>query len=240
MGGGIILKPLIDFTGIYGISTTNLLSGSVVFAMSLSNAMTKKMLDPYRPVFVKEMKVIAVGSLAGGVVGNKIFWLMVSAWGERQSSIFQTTVLLVMNVWILYFTLKGLSKVYHVNKTLSVFALGLGIGTLASFLGIGGGPINIILLQLVMGFSLKEAVDYSLCMILFTQGANIILSVAAGKMGIDIFEQSLVYIFAGIAGGIFGRMISNRISEEKVQKVYVALIVLIIGIVGLTMVRYFL
>ena len=47
--------------------------------------------------------------------------------------------------------------------------LGLFLGVVSVFLGIGGGPLNIALLTLFFSFDMKECVVYSIATIFFSQ-----------------------------------------------------------------------
>lgn len=239
LGGGMILKPLIDFTGMYAITAVNFISGTITLFMSLSNAVTKKIIEPQKPVFTGEMKIIAIGSALGGTAGKILFSLMTEGTGDKMCSVLQSSVLLIINVLILYFTVKGIRVSYRIKNKAAVFLIGSSIGTLSSFLGIGGGPLNIITLKTMLGLDVKKTADYSLCMILFTQGASAVISAVSGETNVIMLKEIVIYMVAGIAGGISGRVISQRISEKTVNTIYICLLVIIMAIIVLTMFTYF-
>ncbi|WP_343030413.1 TSUP family transporter [Fundicoccus ignavus] len=60
-------------------------------------------------------------------------------------------------------------KHYAIDNWLVATVVGLSLGTISVFLGIGGGPLNVSLLLWLMSFTMKEAAVYSVAMIFFSQ-----------------------------------------------------------------------
>ncbi len=239
IGGGIIIKPTMDFVGLYEVSQINLISGLAVLSMSMSNAVMKKISAPQEKLFKKETLAIAIGSAIGGLTGKKLFRGMIMMAGESSSSIIQTTILIVLNLYILIKIFKPSYSTQKLKNNIGIFCLGTGVGTISSFLGIGGGPINISLLQYFMHLNIKDAANYSLIMILFTQFSYALFSFTDYRNLILGNHFVVLYVIAGIAGGALGRVIHKKISEEFAKKIYIVLVLSIIAIVLATMVKYF-
>ena len=68
IGGGVVIKPLLDATGVMSVSTVSFLSGLTVLAMSLisvyKNRKTKE-LDAKRSI------PLGLGAAVGGVLGKR-------------------------------------------------------------------------------------------------------------------------------------------------------------------------
>lgn len=239
IGGGIIIKPTMDFVGLYEVSQINLISGVAVLSMSLSNAIMKKITNPRERLLKRETTAIAIGSAVGGLAGKKLFHNLLFVVGEYLCSVTQTVLLIGLNLYILVRIFKPSYSQCRLTNHFGIFCLGLGVGTISSFLGIGGGPINISLLQFFMHLKIKDAANYSLIMILFTQFSYALFSVTDYSR---LFAENyfvILYVIAGIAGGALGRVIHKKISESLAKNIYVGLVVCIIGILIITMVKYF-
>ncbi|KKY00452.1 membrane protein, partial [Paraclostridium benzoelyticum] len=70
LGGGIIIKPVLDSLGNYALPTINLLSSSTIFIMSIVTVFYQlKKKDKINP---KNTIVVATGSVGGGIIGQKL------------------------------------------------------------------------------------------------------------------------------------------------------------------------
>ena len=76
--------------------------------------------------------------------------------------------------------------------------------------------------------STKEAAENSLYIIFFSQIASLLSSVVTNS--IPAFDPVVLIfmVIGGIAGGIFGRGLNKNISEKTVDKLFIALMVVII------------
>ena len=82
IGGGVIIKPVLDATGIMSVSNISFLSGCTVLAMSIVSV--------YKNVRAKTAKLnvriatgLAIGAALGGVVGKSMFQMLKSAVGNE-------------------------------------------------------------------------------------------------------------------------------------------------------------
>lgn len=91
IGGGVVIKPVLDATGIMNVSAASFLSGLTVIAMSMvsvyKNRKTRE-LDPVRSV------PIGLGAAVGGVLGKRLFVFVKEASGREQLAAFAQAVLL--------------------------------------------------------------------------------------------------------------------------------------------------
>ena len=108
--------------------------------------------------------------------------------------------------------------------------IGLVLGILSSFLGIGGGPINLVVLFFFFSMDTKTAAQNSLYIILFSQITGIMNSLVTKTVPEFSFWLLALMVAGGILGGMSGRAINKRIQEKVVDKLFLVLMVLIIGI----------
>ena len=116
--------------------------------------------------------------------------------------------------------------------------LGFGMGTLSSFLGIGGGPINLAVLYFFFSMDAKTAALNSIYVILFSQSASVLSTVVQGKVPQFSVPVLIVMIAGGILGGFAGRTISKKLDNRKVDILFRWMLILITAISCYNLWRY--
>ena len=101
-----------------------------------------------------------------------------------------------------------------------LFFIGLILGTIASFLGIGGGPINVMILVLLLNMDMKKAATTSVLIILLSQFTKLLL-IGLGE-GFSGYDLSMLYVMipGGIAGGFIGAHFNHRLDHDSVHKIF--------------------
>ena len=107
---------------------------------------------------------------------------------------------------------------------------GLILGVLAAFLGIGGGPLNMLALTGFYGMLHKEGALYSLFIIIFSQTAGIVTALVTGSGTMPQLSMLVTACAAGILGGVIGRRFAARMSNTAVRRLYNAALVFILAI----------
>lgn len=108
----------------------------------------------------------------------------------------------------------------------------------SAFLGIGGGPINLVVLFYFFSMPTKRAAQSSLYIILFSQATSTVASLATGgAAGVDML-MLVVMACCGILGGFAGRKVNSRIDDRAVDKLFIGLMVVIMGICVFNMIKY--
>ena len=115
--------------------------------------------------------------------------------------------------------------------------VGVFLGICSSFLGIGGGPINVALIIYLFSFDTKTATVCSLVTILFAQISK--LTTVALTTGFGVFDLSIapVMIVGAIAGGFIGASLNKKCSEAAVEKAFNAVQLLVLAISIFNIVR---
>ncbi|MFG6114881.1 sulfite exporter TauE/SafE family protein [Halobacillus sp. MO56] len=220
LGGGVIIKPVLDFAGHYDLATIGVLSASTVFAMSTVSLINFRKLDVN--VDVKVSSLIAIGSIVGGFIGKWIFnYFVINIGLDNMIGAIQSTVLaLILLVILIYFRWNPLFKSYVLKNPVAILLAGLVLGFLSAFIGIGGGPLNVAILALLFSMNGKEGVINSTFIILFSQFAALLLvTFTSGFEGLDLSMLGYM-IVGGVTGGFLGSTLLYKISDKGIAIVF--------------------
>ena len=228
IGGGIIIKPLLDAVGIFEFSVINFLSCCTVFSMSFYSVISSR--GDKEQVNQKTVFPLAVGAALGGIAG-KIMLKQIQQWAGNGDIVgcVQAFCLIIMTVGTLWYTIaKAKIKTLQIVSSGVCITIGLFLGIISSFLGIGGGPINLVVLSFFFSMHTKEAAKNSLYIILYSQLAGIIQMLFTRN--IPEFDKRilLLMMLGGIVGGILGRRWNRKITGEVVEQLFVILMLFII------------
>lgn len=231
IGGGVIIKPVLDSFGVLSVSSISFLSGCTVLAMTTYSVIRNK-LSGKSQVEKATGLPLALGAAAGGLIGKYLFSYVKSLSSDSDKvGAVQALCLLIVTVGTLIYTIyKAKIKTYQINNRAVSVMLGMFLGILSSFLGIGGGPINLVVLFFFYSMSTKQAAENSLYIIFFSQITSLLSTIVTGS--VPEFTVIILVFMAGggIAGGICGRMINKKIEERTVDKLFIALMCLMIVI----------
>lgn len=113
-------------------------------------------------------------------------------------------------------------------ETLGYVALGVGVGAVSSFLGIGGGTILVAVLVAVSGFGQQEAQATALAFMVPTATIGVI---STRRHGLGDLRQSTVLGVSGAVAAVGGALLALAIPSDTLR----VLFAIFIGILGLTM-----
>lgn len=230
MGGGVIIKPVLDFIGAHSVAAISFYSTVAVFTMSIVS--TSQQMKSGMEFNWAKIIWISIGALAGGGLGNTVFEFLL--WGFNNASTVQLIQIIITILTLLFAFLYSKYEwiSYDLNTVAWYVLCGLVLGFLASLLGIGGGPINVSLMMLMFAMPIKEATVYSICTIFFSQLSKLVtIWLSTGFQRYDL--TVLLYIIpAAIVGGLLGAKSSKILPPQKVTFVFqcVVIVVFIINI----------
>ena len=186
LGGGIIIKPILDFLGHYNVVTISVLSCFTVFFMAVISVIHQ--IRNKTKINFRRTGLIGIGAIIGGILGDQIMTLVLSVFNELIVSITQSIILAILFILIyIYMNNKEKYKSYNVENWLACISIGILLGTIASFLSIGGGPINVCILTIFFSMNPKEAAVDAVAIMLFSQGSKLASIVQAGSIhNVDI------------------------------------------------------
>lgn len=228
IGGGVIIKPVLDAMSIMSVSAISFLSGLTVLSMSVISVFRQR---KAHLVELRTGSLLAIGAVIGGIIGNALFQTVKSATGQDTLvGMIQAIVLgLVTLATLIYsmFLRKRLPS-FHVHNGAACGAIGGVMGILSSFLGIGGGPINLAVLFFAFSMDTKKAAANSLYIIMFSQISSFVTSCIKGTIPDFPWGYLLLMVLAGVLGGIIGSKVNKKISAATTDKLFSGLLCVII------------
>ncbi len=120
---------------------------------------------------------------------------------------------------------EGKIEDYKANLLLAL-PLSFLAGFLSSFLGIGGGTINIQILYFCCGMGIHVTIASSMFMILISTISGAWTHFALGNVDLVV---GLIFAAGVIIGAQFGTRINQRISSQKL-KTYAAIVIIVIAV----------
>lgn len=231
IGGGVIIKPVLDSFGVLDVTAISFLSGCTVLSMTTYSVIKSK-LSGESHVEKKTGLPLAVGAAAGGLLGKSLFSFVKSLSSDpNKVGAVQALCLLIVTIGTLLYTInKKKIKTCQVKNAAVCAVIGIILGVLSSFLGIGGGPINLVMLFFFFSMSTKVAAENSLYIIFFSQIASLCSTIVTGS--VPEFQIGVLILMAGggIAGGICGRFVNKKINEKTVDRLFIGLMLVMIFI----------
>lgn len=231
MGGGIIIKPVLDATGVMSVSTITFMSGCTVIAMTCWSV-GKTMLKKESVIDLKNTTYLAIGAAVGGLMGKQLFNMTAKLFDNADTAGgVQASLLLIATIATFIYTInKNKIKSKKVTSPVIAIIIGLFLGILGSFLGIGGGPFNVAVLYYFFSMNTKTATQNSLYIVLFSQVTSTLKTVCLDT--IPAFDAVILIgmIIFGIIGSEFGRRINKKIDDRQATHLFEGAMLLIMCI----------
>lgn len=216
MGGGIIIKPVLDATGVMSVASITFLSGCTVIAMSCWNV-GKTILHKETVIDLRNTSILAVGAAAGGLAGKQLFSLVAAQFADKNMAggVQACLLLLATFATLIYTVNKDRIRSMQVESAPAGLVIGVLLGILGSFLGIGGGPFNVAVLCYFFSMPTKKAAQNSLYVVLFSQLASTLKTVIFD--GIPAFDSIILIgmVLVGIIGSEAGRRINKKLDNRQ-------------------------
>lgn len=231
IGGGVIIKPVLDSFGIMDVAAISLLSGCTVLSMTTYSVIKGK-LSKESHVDQRTGLPLAIGAAIGGILGKWMFSFISSLSPDKNKiGAIQAACLLIITIGTLLYTIyKAKIRTLHVTNVAACIVIGLVLGIMSSFLGIGGGPINLVVLFFFFSMTTKMAAENSLYIIFFSQITSLVSSFVTRSVPDFQIYYLVLMVVGGILGGIGGQMINKKIDDKTVDKLFIGLMALIICI----------
>ena len=237
-GGGVIIKPVIDMFGVLPVSTASFCSGCTVLGMAICSLIRNRK-DGVK-LQVKTSTALAIGAVLGGIAGKWLFELVRNGFGdERTLGAIQAILLTIFTFGVfLYVCNKDKLPSKRVTNLFAAVVIGVILGIISSFLGIGGGTSNVAVLFFFFSMEAKEAAKNSLYIIIFSQISSIVTAVSTGSVPDFTWINLLCMIAGGISGALVGSAISKRIDNKGVEKVLKVLLLIIVAMDFYNVLKY--
>lgn len=237
MGGGVIIKPLMDVLGDFNVQTIGIISSITVFSMALVSV--AKQIKAKTEIPFKTAIPLGIGSIIGGFSGEKLLNYIVDLFKINSVVTVIQNCVLTFLILCVFLYMKNKSKIKGKSLDgifISLF-VGVFLGICSSFLGIGGGPINVALIILLFSVSTKTATICSLITILFAQISK--LTTVALTTGFSDYDLSIapLMIAGAILGGFIGAEFNKKCKEETVEKAFNGVQLLVLSITIFNIIR---
>lgn len=230
MGGGVIIKPLLDLLGDLSAADIGVLSSVTVFSMALVSI--SKQIRQNTAIDWKIAVPLVVGSIFGGGVGDRILMVVLAAVRSNHLVVVIQNICLAFLVAAVFIYLgKGDNRpVLGVRGVMPAILVGVFLGIASSFLGIGGGPINVALIIFVFACDIKTAAVYSLVTILSAQVSKLSSVLLSGNFFSYDLSMLPVMVFGAIAGGWIGSKLNKTFTEKTVVRAFKGMQILVFAI----------
>ncbi len=222
LGGGVVLVPALSTalgiplpeavgTSLIAVSATSISSSVAYIRQGLTDT----------ELGISLVAWTSIGALAGGMIGLRAGAPVIAA------------VFLLLTLYTAYVLLQR-----HVLRRQSqertparprpriAYPLMLVSGALSGLLGIGGGPVNVPVINILLGLPMKRAVATSSFMVGVTAAAGGILYLRAGRIDPVVAGLAVVGVAVGAqVAGLIQQKISTRILSLLFSGVLVAVAV---------------
>lgn len=222
IGGGIIIKPALDAIGTYNIATIAVLSSVTVLCMATVSA--GKHIKSGIKLDLR-IVILSVGAVLGGFLGKYLFDVFSDLLSDSLAKALQAGMLILLLVFSL---LRRYYPQYNIKNKMIIFIAGLFMGMISSFLGIGGGPINIVIISMAFSVDTKDAAVYSIFVIFFSQLANVLNTAITPGLGQFNLTMLIYMLPAAVIGGLVGSYLNRRLSKNVVEHLFNGLMGMVI------------
>ncbi len=223
IGGGVIIKPLLDSFGIMDVKTISFLSGCTVLAMCTYSFVASKI----KKESLMDMKIgtpLAIGAAIGGILGKSLFQTLVQFIDQNYVGAIQAGCLLLVTFGtMVYIKNKARIRTWRITNMAVCLLVGNALGIMSSFLGIGGGPINLVVMFFFFSMPTKVAAQNSLYIILFSQITSLFNSIITATVPVFSFFLLMLMVIGGTLGGYCGSKINKRMDNRKVDILFMVL-----------------
>ena len=231
MGGGVIIKPVLDAFGLLSVATINFYSACTVTAMS-GWSVGKALRSGKRQLDLRVSTPLAVGAALGGFGGKSLYARAAALFADPNAAGgIQAAILFVLTFLTFFYTLrKSRLRCWHITNMFVCALIGFALGFLGSFLGIGGGPFNMAALYLFFSMPTKQAAENSLYVILISQIAGLLKTFFSAA--VPVFQPLLLIgmVICGLLGSELGNMLNKRLSDKAATRSFEAAMLLVMAI----------
>ena len=204
------------------------LSGCTVLAMTIVSLLRSR----GEKIELRRGTLLAVGAAVGGLLGKVVFdWVKSLTGSDGLVGVVQSVIMVLLTAGVgVYMFYRAKIPTHNVQNAVLCVIIGLGLGLMSAFLGIGGGPINLAVLSFFFSMDSKTAALNSLYIILYSQAASFINTIVRGTVPDFDWLVLAAMCVGGVLGGILGRSISARLTNKGVDRLFLVIMAVITAI----------
>lgn len=236
VGGGVVIKPVFDAVAGMSVSQVSFLSGCTVLAMTIVSLLRSR----GEKIELKRGTLLAVGGAVGGLLGKVVFdWVKSLTGNDGLVGVVQSVIMILLTAGVgVYMAFREKIRTQNVQNAALCVIIGLALGVMSAFLGIGGGPINLVVLYYFFSMDTKQAALHSIYVIFFSQAASFVSSLAMQNVPAFDPVTLVVMVVGGVAGGFLGRAFNKKMSVRQVDMLFSVLLAVITLISVYNLVHY--
>lgn len=236
VGGGVVIKPVFDAVAGMSVSQVSFLSGCTVLAMTIVSLLRSR----GEKIELKRGTLLAVGGAVGGLLGKAVFdWVKSLTGNDGLVGVVQSVIMILLTVGVgVYMAFREKIPTKNVQNAVLCTLIGLALGVMSAFLGIGGGPINLVVLYYFFSMDTKQAALHSIYVIFFSQAASFVSSLAMQNVPAFDPVALVVMVVGGVVGGFLGRAFNKKMSARQVDVLFSVLLAVITLISVYNLVHY--
>lgn len=220
IGGGVIIKPMLDMIGFHTVDVVGFISTCAVFAMSISSSV--KHITSKTEMNKKIVLFVSFGSIFGGIIGNEIFDAVFEKFNTDIVKGVQAVIIAAFIIFVIIYVNSKNVKTLKITNPIAIILTGLMLGLMSAFLGIGGGPINTAFLVLLFSFNVKESAVYSVAIIFFSQLSQLITIFINNRFEPykEYFPIVICAMVVAVVSGLIGSKLNKKLSNDVITKVF--------------------
>ncbi len=228
LGGGIILKPLLDFLGIHSLEEISFISAIAMITMATVSVLLKFKNNKakFEPSIVL---LIGGSSIIGGIVGTKVFNFLVK--NDNPNLQIVQSILLLLTIVFVLFAVNFIKIRFKLKNPFFICLIGLVVGLISTFIGISGGIITVALFSILFSMDMKTATLYSLIIVILSQLTKLIITVY--EFNVSEFNLSLLkeIVIASILAGVVAVILVKKLGVKLIFATYNAILISIVGLI---------
>ncbi len=219
IGGGLLITPFLTLVfkvPIHQAIATSLIAIIATSSASASVYVQQKLAD------IKLGITLELATVSGAILGGFLAGLI----DPDVLEILFALVLVYVSIWMLKKNNQSESshQTYQAKKYPLGFLISFIAGNLSGLLGIGGGPVKVPAMYLVMQVPLKVASATSNFMLGVTASASCFLYYFRGEVNLPI---SGVAVLGAFLGAIWGSHIMLSVKTDLIRKLFVGFLFLL-------------
>lgn len=227
VGGGVLAKPLLDAAGVMPIATVSFLSGLTVLSMAAISVYKNRKTDSLQ---WKRSLPLGIGAALGGVLGKWLFAVLRGLAGaDRLVGCVQSAALGIFTLGILFYVrFRGRIQTRHIRSRTVCGLIGIFLGLISAFLGIGGGPMNIVVFHYFFSMDTKTSAVNSLLVVLISQSGSFLYSLISRTIPAFQVFTLVVMVCAGVMGGFTASRLQWKMHAKQIDRLFCAVLLLIL------------
>lgn len=217
-GGSILAVPVLVYVAGVDAKEAVAMSLAIVGATSLVASLLHR---HHGRLDTKTAALFGGAGMAGAFFGAKLTPLVSSAMLLLS---FATVMLMVATLMLFYNRHDSTAGKHHAGRWTRTLPVGVGVGVLTGFLGVGGGFLIVPALVLCAGVSMHMAVGTSLLVITINAAAGFVGHLGTGRVPLALTSALTA---AAVAGTFVGAHVSGRIPAHGMRRAFAGFVLVV-------------